>query len=178
MSALLSSAERHSDRAAALVHLLLLYGCRIGEALGADVDDVHGPAGRRRLRILTKGAVVRELALTPTTARLLEQLVDGRRHGPLLPSTTGRRWHRTNAARLLQTLGRQALDPAVAQRLHPHALRRAFVDAGLQAGASLTELQYALGHCSTGMVLLYASRHAHGRDPVTWRVTDLLHGLH
>lgn len=174
MAALLQAGHAHSARAAVLVSLLLLYGCRIGEVLSLDVEDVHGRPGARSLVVRTKGGVVRELLLSPATSALVDRQVAARRDAPLLASRTGRRWHRTNAARLLRTLGAQVLHPDVAQHLHPHATRRAFVDASLQAGASLPELQHALGHRSAGMVLHYARQHDHGRSPVAWRVAQLL----
>ena len=174
MTALLHAAEAHSSRASVLVQLLLLHGCRIGEVLAADVVDVTGPTASRQLRLLAKGRVLRCLILLPATAELLDKMIDGRADGPLLLSRSGRRWHRTNAARLLRSIARSALDPAVADRLHPHALRRAFVDAGLDAGVGLSELQAALGHRTSSMVLVYASRYRADRMPVPHRVATSL----
>ncbi len=174
MTALLHAAEAHSSRASVLVQLLLLYGCRIGEVLAADVDDVTGSVTARQLRLLAKGRVVRSLTLLPATADVLDEVIDGRADGPLLRSRSGRRWHRTNAARLLRSIAHSALNPAVADRLHPHALRRAFVDAGLDAGVGLSELQAALGHRSSSMVLVYASGYRADRMPVPHRVATSL----
>ena len=170
MAALLTAAEHDGPRSAVLVHLLMLYGCRIGEVLGADVGDVRGPAAARRLRLLAKGGVPRELPLTAATTALVEQLAGDLDGGPLLRSATGARWHRTNAARHLRRLAAGVLDPVIVGQVHPHALRRSFVDAGLAAGATLAELQFALGHRSSAMVLVYAAQLVHGNDPVAWRV--------
>ena len=174
MTALLHAAQAHSPRACALVHLLLLHGCRIGEVLAADVPDLTGPLPSDQLRLVAKGRVVRCLTLLPVTASVLQEVIAGRRDGPLLQSRTGQRWHRTNAARLLCSIAAEALDPAVAERLHPHALRRAFVDAGLDAGVTLSELQAALGHRSSAMVLVYASQHRADRLPVPRRLAAAL----
>lgn len=171
---LLRAAEQHSLRAAVLVHLLLLHGCRIGAVLAADRGDVEvSPAGLRMV-VVTKGGGRQELHLGATTYTLVQQLVDGQDTGPLLRSASGRRWHRTNAARLLRAVAATVLDPAVASRLHPHALRRLFVDCALTDGVLLSELQFALGHRSSAMVLRYATCHQESQAPVAWRVAAVV----
>lgn len=174
MTALLNAAERHSVRLAVLVHLQLLHGCRVGEVLGADAADFVDEAGRSTLRVRCKGGDLRRLVLVPTTAELISTLLNGRRDGPLLLSDSGRRWHRTTASRLLKQVACTVLEPAVGERLHPHALRRAFCDAGLDAGVSLPELQAALGHRSSAMTLAYATAHRSDRLPVSLRVAASL----
>jgi|GEM_PF-3029042 len=174
MAALLRAAEAHSDRAGLLVHLLLLQGARIGSVLGADVAQLRGPAGRRRLVLLTKGGMTQELLMGPATSMLATTMATGRRSGPLLPSATGASWHRTNASRLLRSVASTVLDEDTAQALHPHALRRAFVDASLDAGVGLPALKFALGHRSEGKVLRYAAEFAHSSTPVSERVEAAL----
>jgi site-specific recombinase XerD len=171
---LLDGARQHSARAHLLLRLMLVHGCRVSEVLAATVEDLSGPPARRELRIVGKGRAVRVLVLSPSTVQVVNDLLGGRRSGPLLPSATGGHWHRTNAARLLRRLGREVLDEEVANRLHPHALRRSFVDLALADGATLTELQHALGHKTPGMVLRYAACEPFHRDPLAWRVDDQL----
>jgi integrase/recombinase XerD len=174
MQALLRVSEADGPRSCALVHMLLLYGSRVGAVLQVDVEDVYGPPDRRLVALRVKGGGRQDLRLTAVTAAVIEQLVEGRAAGPLLRSRTGRRWDRTNAARTLRRLAHEVLDPAVADRIHPHCLRRAFVDCAVAAGIPLSQLQEALGHRTPAMTLRYAAEHGREHDPVAWQVAAAL----
>jgi integrase/recombinase XerD len=163
VTALLHAAERHSPRAAVLVHLLFAHGLRVSEAVGLDVEDVR-PGTASSALIRGKGGALREVALSDRVAASVDVLSAGRAAGPLLRSRTGRRLHRTNAARLLKDVAAQALPLSTASRVHPHAGRRSFAVLCLDNGVGLRDLQQVLGHSSGLQSLRYAdaARH-HGR---------------
>ena len=61
----------NAPRTAAIVAVLLYTGLRVGELLGADVDDLGHNRGHRTLTVTRKGGKRAELALpAPATARL------------------------------------------------------------------------------------------------------------
>src|SRR4051812_29841186 len=112
-------AQAHSLRAGALVALLALNGLRITEALSRDVEHLAYNEGHRVLRIERKGGKRATTPLAPPVVRALDAYVDERTTGPIFTTSTGRRFERTGAYRLLQRLARTAEIPAAAQ-ISPH----------------------------------------------------------
>lgn len=142
---LLAAAAAHSPRTGALVALLLANGLRIGEALGADVEDLGTARGHRTLTVTRKGGRRVTVPLAPATLAALELYLQGRSSGPLFPTSTGRRLDAPAAFRLVRRL---ALAAGVenAGRLSPHSLRHAAITAALDAGVSLRDVQDFAGH--------------------------------
>jgi len=145
LAALVHAAGSDSPRSLALVLLLGLNGLRISEALGADVTDLDTERGHRVLRITRKGGKKSTVPLAPRTAEAAGSYVGDRRNGPLFITSSGARWHRSEAWRTLRRLACTAV-PDKADSLHPHDLRHAFVTLSLDAGASLRDVQDAAGH--------------------------------
>jgi integrase/recombinase XerD len=176
MLALTTCAETISDRAGLLMHVLCFSGLRVSEAVNLDAGDirpdgmavVNGKGGRRRV-----------VPLTPPALAMAERLRNRQGPGPLLRSRTGRRLHRSDAARLFTKIAMQALPEPVASRAHPHAARRGLASACLSGGASLQEVQRLLGHADVSTTLLYweSSRGAEPASLRTWRsATTSCHG--
>lgn len=143
MRALLAVARRSGARDYALLCLLGLSGLRVTEALGADVADLGSQRGHRVLRVLRKGGKRQTVALAPRTAVALDELLAGRREGPVFSTRSGRRVDRHAAAKTVQRLAGSA---GIEHRLSPHSLRHGFVTLALDAGVSLRDVQDAAGH--------------------------------
>lgn len=152
-------------RTAALVATLLFTGARVSELLGADIEDLGTDRGHRVLRVRRKAGKVQALALPAPAASRIEAYLAGRDDVTALPAIpgasaagrrrvlfatgTGARMYRAEVRALLRRLGRAAgLPGELAASLSPHSLRHAFATLNLDAGASLRDLQDALGHAS------------------------------
>lgn len=145
---LLTVARMHSPRADALVDLLLTTGMRISEALTARLAGLSSD----RLVIARKGGksaavwlpdrTVEALrALTETTG---EEVARGDEPDALIFTTgSGNPWDRTDVAKLLRRLGRQA---GISKRITPHVLRHTHATLALELGVPLHHLQDSLGH--------------------------------
>lgn len=145
---LLTVARMHSPRAGALVDLLLTTGMRISEALTARVSGLSSD----RLVITRKGGKAAAVWLTERTVEALraitettgEEVARGDEPDALI-FTTGSDgpWDRTDVAKLLVRLGRQA---GISKRVTPHVLRHTHATLALEHGVPLHHLQDSLGH--------------------------------
>ncbi|MDN5919626.1 MAG: tyrosine-type recombinase/integrase, partial [Pseudonocardia sp.] len=158
--------ELYARRAVAVVALLAL-GLRVSEVAGLDRDDLVVSGGERLLRVLGKGGVRREVYLTGLAADALTTYLSERdraagadvpaRRGrggtppsPLLATRDGGRCTRFALYTLLRRvaeLGGPELDD-VADRVHPHALRHAYVTIALENGAPIQHVQADVGHAT------------------------------
>jgi site-specific recombinase XerD len=173
LAALVRAAETDSPRSLTLVLLLGLNGLRISEALGADVTDLDTERGHRVLRITRKGGKKSTVPLAPRTAEAVESYVWDRSNGPLFITSSGARWHRSEAWRTLRRLAVSAV-PEKAQSIHPHDLRHAFVTLSLDAEASLRDVQDAAGHADPRTTRRYdRARHNLDRHP-TYALAGLI----
>jgi integrase len=86
---LLTAAETHSARSAALVSLLVYNGLRIAEVLACDVESFTHQRGHRVLRIVRKGGKASTEPLSPIVLRALEAYIGERAAGPLFLNTDG-----------------------------------------------------------------------------------------
>jgi integrase/recombinase XerD len=161
-----ADAGPQAARTAALVATLLFTGARVSELLGADIEDLGTDRGHRVLRVRRKGGKLQALALPAPAAARVDAYLAGRDDVTVLPAIpggpaaaarrrvlfatgTGARMYRPEARALLRRLGRAAgLPPALAGSLSPHSMRHAFATLNLDAGASLRDLQDAMGHAS------------------------------
>ncbi len=168
-AALLAAADtdphENAPRTAAIVAVLLYTGLRVGELLGANVDDLGHNRGHRTLTVTRKGGKRGELALpAPATARLDTYMTSrpdagtpplpvtaggagSRPRRPLITTAAGRRVDPGTVWRLLRRLARTS--PQLEQlhtRLSAHVLRHSFATLYLDAGGNLRDLQDQLGH--------------------------------
>ncbi|MFP5021319.1 tyrosine-type recombinase/integrase [Pseudonocardia phyllosphaerae] len=183
--------ELYARRAVAFVALLTL-GLRISEVTGLDRDDLVVTGGEQVLRVRGKGGTVREVfpgdAVTGALGAYLAvrdgstaETVPARRgqapSGPMLATRSGGRCSRQDLYALLRRIAGHAgpeLDD-VADRVHPHALRHAYVTLALEAGAPIQHVQADVGHASIATTRHYdrslRTRTSSAADLVTGLVT-------
>nr|WP_297425533.1 tyrosine recombinase XerC [uncultured Actinotalea sp.] len=142
----------------ALCELLYATGVRVGELVGADVDDVE--RADRTLRVLGKGAKERVVPFGVPAERALERYLTVARpalvrRGPgtpaLLVATRGARLDQRRAREVVHRLARSAGVEDVA----PHALRHTAATHLLQGGSDLRSVQELLGHASLATTQRY-----------------------
>ena len=166
--ALLDAADAgpQAARTAALIATLFYTGARVSELLGADIEDLGTDRGHQVLRVRRKGGKIQALALPAPAAARIDAYLAGRDDVTMLPAVpgsmaaaprrrvlfatgTGARRYRAEVRAVLRRLGRAAGLPAsLAGSLSPHSMRHAFATLNLDAGASLRDLQDAMGHAS------------------------------
>lgn len=161
-SLLLDAAAEAGARDDALVRLLLLNGLRASEAAALRIGDVGRERGHRTVRVHRKGNITTVEAVSPHTSDALDRLLEERADrgaaedsDPLFVSQTdktvngervavdGEPLSRHGVARVVRRLG-QVIETA--EPLNPHELRHAFITLGLDAGATLRDLQRAAAH--------------------------------
>ena len=163
---------------AALVATLMFTGARVSELLGADIEDLGTDRGHRALRLRRKGGKFQSLALPAPADTRIEAYLAGRDEVTALPTSRRHgdrgaaagavrhrhraRMYRAEVRALLHRLGRAAGFPTdLAGSLSPHAMRHAFAALNLDAGASLRDLQDAMGHASPRTTRRYDRSRSH-----------------
>ncbi|WP_083949654.1 tyrosine-type recombinase/integrase [Herbidospora yilanensis] len=160
-------------RTAAFIRLMIELGPRVSEALAATIDDLGHQRGHRTLRIVGKGQKTRVRNLPPATAAALDAYLDDRARlagvarerlsGPLFATAGGRALDRADAYRLVVKVAKAA---GLESKVTPHALRHTFATVASDRGASVKQLQQALGHSSSSTTDIYIhSRDNLERDP-------------
>lgn len=176
-AARLPNRTRHRDlyaaRAVTVVALLTL-GLRVSELVGLDRDSLVVSGGEPMLRVLGKGGVHREVYLTHLAADALRDYLTGRDRTseastpalrgrtsagrtPLIATRDGGRCSRFDVNALLRRIAVQA-GPAladVADRVHPHALRHAYVTIALEQDARIQHVQADVGHATISTTQYY-----------------------
>lgn len=146
-----------SARDAALCHLLLLNGPRVGEAVGLDVTDYH-PGERPWVRFHRKMDWMQDVALAPKAALMIDAYIGIRAKGPVFLGPTRKR---------LTIADAEAVVGAVAFRagihgITPHSLRRSFCTLSRDAGADDRDIM-ASGGWATKHMLDYYDMGTRGR---------------
>jgi integrase/recombinase XerD len=175
LDGLLTAAEAHGRRSAALVSLLVYNGLRIAEVLACDVDALTHQRGHRVLRIVRKGGKASTEPLAAIVLRALENYITERTSGPIFlnADATARLSYSTSFA-MIRRLARRA-GIAGAERISPHSLRHSFATELLGAGVPLQDVQDAMGHADPRTTRAYdRSRHNLDRHP-TYKMAANLH---
>jgi integrase/recombinase XerD len=167
-------------RTAALVAVLLFTGARVGEVIGADVEDLGTEQGHRVLRVTRGDGQRRRLVLPRPAATRIDAYLSGRadlvgvrgqRGGParrpLFATGPGRRLFPADVWRLLRRLAARAgLPDNLVGHLSPEALRHSFAALYLDAGGSLGDLQQVMGHADPRTTQRHGQeRHGPGGSP-------------
>jgi site-specific recombinase XerD len=148
-------------RTAAIVAILLYTGIRVGELVGADVDQLGNDRGHRVLRFVAKGDQDHLVVLPAPVTRRLDGYLAARRdlagdrlpvpvggagarpRRPLVVTASGARLDRGAVRRLLRRLAKTAGIPV---KMSPHVLRHTCATLARDAGARLEDIQDQLGH--------------------------------
>jgi site-specific recombinase XerD len=156
----------YATRAVAFVALLTL-GLRISELVGCNRGDLYRSGGDDVLRVLGKGGHHREVYVTELVATAVAEYLAERDRvadatapalrgrtaagaSPLIATRAGGRCARADLYTLLRRIAAHAgpeLD-GVADRVHPHALRHAYVTIALEQDARIHHVQADVGHAS------------------------------
>ncbi|HYG66573.1 MAG TPA: tyrosine-type recombinase/integrase, partial [Anaeromyxobacteraceae bacterium] len=141
----------------AALELLYATGVRVGELVGADVDDVD--LAGRTLRVLGKGAKERVVPFGVPAARALERWLGGARaslatedSGPAL--LLGARGGRLDQRRMRAVVHAAAAAAGV-DDVAPHALRHSAATHLLEGGSDLRSVQEILGHATLATTQRY-----------------------
>jgi len=160
-----ASGKMTAKRDYALLTLLAYNGLRIGEALGARVEDLGTERGHRVLKIKRKGEKRGLPPLAAVTATAIDDYLGGRTTGPLFATKTGKSLDEPAAFRMIHRVALAAGLPA-AKDLSPHSLRHSFVTLSLDAGVALRDVQDAAGHADPRTTRRYdRARHNLDRHP-------------
>jgi len=159
----LALADAMVRRDAALLELLYATGMRISEAASLSIDRVD--VGRRRLRVIGKGAKERELLFgRPAHAALQAYLAQGRpvlaAHAVSATAPTPALFLNSRGGPLTARGARMIVDrwveaTGVATRTSPHTLRHSFATHLLEGGADLRSVQELLGHANLATTQIY-----------------------
>jgi site-specific recombinase XerD len=139
---LLRGAEAYSERAAAVVHVLLLTGIRVSELVNADVEHLNEERGHKVLHIVRKGGRRQTIVLPPSAWAALETYLDGRASGPLIVTSTDRRITRQGIWDMVKRVCRRA----GVRMIRTHDLRHTCATLALESGKPLEAVQDLLGH--------------------------------
>jgi integrase/recombinase XerD len=136
---LLTAAEAHGPRSAALVSLLVYNGLRIAEILGCDIEHFSHQRGHRVLRITRKGGTASTEPVAPIVLHALELYASDRTSGPIFLNADGTdRLSYSTSYALIRRLARGACI-AGAARISPHSLRHSFATELLASGVPLQD---------------------------------------
>jgi site-specific recombinase XerD len=155
-----SRTSRTGKRNAAMLATMFYCGLRVGEVVGLAPSDVDRRARTIKVRH-GKGDRDRNLALPHQVLDPLSRWIEVRpRSRHLFCALNGNRisdrYIRAMVARSSDLAGVYKLDADNRQRpLNPHVLRHSFASRMLASGASIREVQLALGHSSISTTEVY-----------------------
>lgn len=162
---LVAAAEDDGPRSAALITLLATNGLRITEAISRNIEHLTYDQGHRVLLLERKGGKRAKAPLSPAVVRALDAYLGDRTIGPLFTTASGKPMDRIAGWRLVRRIARKA-GIAAADRISPHSARHAFATGALDAGASMRDVQDAMGHADPRTTRRYdRARHNLDRHP-------------
>jgi integrase len=153
-------AEDSGPRDEAMVRLLLLNGLRASEVASLRIGDVGEERGHRTITVRRKGGRISIEAVSPATRDAIDRLIaerpDANDDDWLLLTTLRRKDDAGEEVTVIRQMTRHSVD-RVTRRLgrkveisdpplNPHELRDSFITLGLDAGASLRDMQRAAVH--------------------------------
>jgi len=145
-------------RDVAILELLYATGCRVGELVGLDVDDVDRE--RNVVRLFGKGRKERSAPFGLPAAAALDAWVGSGRpalavtgSGPAL--FLGLRGRRIDQRAVRSLVHRRLIEVEGSPDIGPHGLRHSAATHLLEGGADLRSVQEILGHASLATTQIY-----------------------
>lgn len=169
--------RRAAVRDASIVSLMLCTGGRVTEVTAANIEDLGYDRGHRVLFVTRKGGKRQSIALGAAAA-LIDQYVhdEDRTSGLLFRTASGRQVDRSWIFRVVQRLALEAHIPA-GRAITPHSTRHTFATLALDTGATLDDVQIAMGHADPRTTRRYdRARNRIDRSPVHTVSSRLLGG--
>jgi integrase/recombinase XerD len=152
----------------AILSLGLQAGPRRSEIASLRVADFHTDAGYKSVRFIRKGGEDHSIAINPQTAQRIAEYLQmaghaNDLHGPLFRQVTSRTPDGQSSPHLHpETIDRILRKYAASVGLDggytAHSMRSTFVTTALDRGASLEEVQRAVGHADPATTKLYDRR--------------------
>jgi integrase/recombinase XerD len=150
--------DRYPLRDRAILALMYATGCRVSEAVGLRLRDVHLNEGY--CRCLGKGNKERMVSLNPVARAALEaylaherpRLIGPRETDVLFVARSGRPLSRIMVWNLVKKYAARA---GCSTEISPHTLRHSFATHMLAGGAEIRALQEMLGHASVATTQIY-----------------------
>jgi len=135
----------------AIVYFLLATGCRVGEVVRINREDVDWR--KMSLNVTGKGNKTREVYFDEVTAMMVQRYLTTRKddHPALFLSKTGDYFTTSGIQAMMRRIGRKAGFQA-----NPHRHRRTLAQTCLDRGMNLEEVQAILGHEKIDTTLRYA----------------------
>lgn len=147
----------------ALLEFMYATGCRVSEAVGADLNDID--LSERVARLLGKGSKQRLVPVGEYACAAMERylgegrsLLEGRARGKppersaVFLNKRGQRMSRQSVWEVVRQAGKRA---HIDKPLHPHTLRHSFATHLIQGGADVRTVQELLGHASVTTTQIY-----------------------
>lgn len=147
----------------ALLEFMYATGCRVSEAVGADLNDID--LSERVARLLGKGSKQRLVPVGEYACAAMERylgegrsLLEGCARGKppersaVFLNKRGQRMSRQSVWEVVRQAGKRA---HIDKPLHPHTLRHSFATHLIQGGADVRTVQELLGHASVTTTQIY-----------------------
>jgi integrase/recombinase XerD len=164
------------DLTAAAVSLFVAtLGPRVSEVCNVEITDLGYNAGIRTVVLHMKGGKRRERNLPGRAGHAIDLMLAARSaaqgvpaeqlRGPLFLDRRGEPVNRSQVARFVRRVARAAGIPS-ASKISPHSFRHAWNEIASDAGATLEDRQYQLGHVDPRTTQRYGQRRRSlERDP-------------
>lgn len=138
----------------ALVEFLVSTGCRLGEVVGLQVDNIDWQ--NRRVIVTGKGNKRREVYFSIRAKLMLEKYIAIRHGGAALFSSDRFPYDAMGPRSIQKTLAGIGKRINSTRSVHPHLLRHTFATTALNSGMDITTIQHLLGHSDLQTTLIYA----------------------
>jgi site-specific recombinase XerD len=148
--------SRQRLRTAAIIGLMISVGPRVAEVVALQLSSLGYERGMRTVRIVGKGEKIRTRQLPAEAGQLLDAYLAerGDAPGPLFLTAGGKPMRTGDIVDLVSRIARQA-GLFMPERVTPHTLRHTFATVAEESGASVREIQDALGHASAATTEIY-----------------------
>ena len=158
-----ASADPVALRDQALLEFMYATGCRVSEAVGANLDDID--LDEKIARLLGKGSKQRLVPVGSYACNAMRRYLDQAR--PQLESLAktktperraiflNKRGHRLSRQSVWEVVKQAGQRAHIDKPLHPHTLRHSFATHLIQGGADVRTVQELLGHASVTTTQIY-----------------------